>query len=136
MKKLNLLFVILLAVVSFSACKKEEDAGKLPNIAFNTTAGHVSADITLKKDTTVTIGAIATKAEANDVLKSFDASRSYDGAAAASFYSEPLTGTSGDAYAKDLTITTRNQSGTEKYTLTVVNKDGLKNSVSLTVTVP
>lgn len=135
MKKLNIFFVVLLAVISFASCKKEEDAGKLPNIAFVTTAGFVSADITLKKDTTVQVSIMASKAEAADVLKSFDESVSYDGGASTSKYSETLTGTSGDAYAKVLSITTRNQAGTEKYTFTVVNRDGLKNQVSFTITV-
>ena len=135
MKKLNFLFIILLAVTSFVSCKKEEDEGKLPNIAFKTGAGYVSADIILKKDTTVTIGIDASKSEVVDVLKTFDASKSYDGGTASSFYSETLTGSKGDVYSKDVTITTRNQDGTEKYTFTVVNRDGLKNSVSIIVTV-
>jgi hypothetical protein len=136
MKKLNVLFIVLLALVTFSACKKEDDdAGKLPNIAFKTGTGYISADITLKKDTTITIGIQASKAEPNDVLKTFDASKSYDGATTASFDTETLTGSNGDNYSKDLSITTRNQAGTEKYTFTVVNRDGLKNQVSLTITV-
>lgn len=135
MKKLNIFFVILLAVVTFTSCKKEEDEGKLPNIAFMTTAGLVSADMTIRKDTTILVGISASKSEANDVLKSFDASKSYDGATATSFQSETLSGTSGDSITRAVTITTRNVAGSEKYTFTVINKDGLKNSVSLTLTV-
>src|SRR4051812_24190260 len=100
MKKLNIFFVVLLAVVSFTACKKEDDdAGKLPNIAFKTGATYVSADLIPKKDTTVTVGITASKAEANDVLKTFDEQQSLDGATATTVYNEALTGTSGDAYS-------------------------------------
>lgn len=52
-----------------------------------------------------------------------------------SIFSETLSGSNGDNYTKDITITTRNIAGTEKYTFTVVNRDGLRNSVSLTLTV-
>ncbi len=135
MKKLNIFFVVLLAVVSFTACKKEEDEGKLPNIAFVSGAGLVSSDITLKQDTTVAIGILASKAEAADILKSFDASKSLDGGASTSFQSETLSGSSNDTCARTVMVTTRTQAGTEKYTFTVVNRDGLKNSVSLTITV-
>ncbi len=135
MKKVHILFALLLAVVSFSSCKKEEDAGLLPNISFKTGTGYVSSDIILKKDTTITVGIIASKAEAADVLKTFDASKILDGGASVSFLNEALTGTNGDAYSKDITITTRNVAGTEKYTFTVLNRDGLKNSVSLIITV-
>ncbi len=135
MKKLNIFFAILLAVTTFVSCKKEEDEGKLPNITFKTAAGYVSADMILPKDTTVAIGIDASKAEPADVLKTFDASRVYDGGTSSSFYAETLTGTKGDSYSKDLSVTTRNVNGTEKYTFTVVNRDGLKNSVTLTITV-
>ena len=69
------------------------------------------------------------------MLKTFDASRSYDGGPATSFLNESLSGSQGDNYAKDVSITTRNQAGTEKYIFTVVNRDGLTNAVSLTLTV-
>ncbi len=136
MKKLNIFFVILLAVVSFMSCKKEDgDAGLLPNIAFKTGGTYVSADIILTKDTTITVGIQASKAEPNDVLKSFNAAKGYDGTTPVGYLNESITGTAGDSYSKDLSITTRSQNGTEKYVFTVLNKDGLKNQVSLTITV-
>lgn len=133
MKKLTTFVAIVMSVLLFASCDKDE--GKLPNIAFKTGTTYISSDVTLSKDTTVLIGINASKSEDKDVLKTFDGSRSYDGAAAASFTSETLSGSNGDSYSKDVSITTRNQAGTEKYTFTVVNKDGLKNTVSLTVTV-
>lgn len=133
MKKLSAFVAIVMAILFLASCDKDE--GKLPNIAFKTGATYVSSDVTLKKDTTVTVGITASKSEKEDVLKTFDGSRAYDGGTASSFTSEVLSGSNGDNYSKDLTITTRNQTGTEKYTFTVVNKDGLKNTVSFTVTV-
>jgi hypothetical protein len=133
MKKTFSAIAVIMAVTFISSCEK--DAGKLPNIAFKTGANYISSNVTLTKDTTVTIGINASKAEDKDVLKTFDGSKVYDNGASASFYSESLSGSAGNSYSKDLQITTRNQAGTEKYTFTVVNKDGLKNSVTLTVTV-
>jgi hypothetical protein len=136
MKNILSISAFLFAILLISSCKKEEDEGKLPNIAFKTGATYVSSDITLSKDTTITVGITASKSEPNDLLISFDASKSYDNAVSfSSVFSETLTGSNGDAYSKDLTIQTRSVAGSEKYTFTVINKDGLKNSVSLTITV-
>lgn len=133
MKKLSYFLAIVMAVLFLASCDKDE--GKLPNISFKTGTTYVSNNITLSRDTTVTIGIQASKAEDKDVLVSFDGSKSYDAGAATSFVSESLSGSNGDNYSKDVSITTRNQAGSEKYTFTVVNKDGLKNNVSLTITV-
>ena len=129
--------IFFLAFTSYLFCLAscEKDEGKLPNIAFNTGAGYTAADKIVAKSTDIKIGIIASKAEDKDVLKTFDGSRSYDGAAATSFISESLSGSQGDNYSKDVTVTTRNQAGIEKYTFTVVNRDGLTNSVTLTLTV-
>ena len=135
MKKRNLLLLITVTILSISSCKKkEEDEGKLPNISFKTGTGYTSADATVTKGSTVTIGINSSKSEENDVLITFDESVSYDGTAATSILNKSLTGSDGDSYSIDLPTTTRNQAGTEKYTFTVINRDGLKNSVSLTLT--
>ena len=131
--RLTLFTLALLSSIFFSSCEKDE--GKLPNIAFKSGSGYTPSNTTVTRGSTVTVGIDASKSEDKDVLKSFDASKSLDGGAASSFYSESLSGSNGDKYSKDLTITTRNQAGTELYTFTVVNRDGLRNSVSLTLTV-
>lgn len=133
MNKLYSFIAIALLIVTISSCEKDE--GKLPNISFKTGGTYVSADKTVGQDDTLTIGITASKAEDKDVLKTFDASKSLDGAAAVSFYNESLSGSSGDNYSKDFQIITRKQAGTETYSFTVVNRDGLKNTVSLTLTV-
>lgn len=124
---------IVFAATFFSSCEKDE--GKLPNIAFKTGGSYTSASATVAKGAAVTIGINASKSEDEDVLKSFDASKSLDGGAATSFDSKTLSGSEGDSYSKDFPVTVRNQAGTEKYTFTVINRDGLKNSVELTLTV-
>lgn len=135
MKKFSFYAFIALSLLTAS-CKKEEDEGKVPNISFKVASGYVSSDISLTKDTTVTVGIIASKAEDKDVLISFDESVTYDAAATGtSVYSESLTGSNGNNYTKDISIKTRSTAGTEKYTFTVINRDGLKNSVSLKITV-
>ncbi len=135
MKKILSFAAIIITITFVASCKKEEDEGLVPNIVFKTGAAYVSGNATLKKDTTVTVGITASKAEDKDVLISFDESRSYDAAASTSVFAETLSGSNGDSYSKDITIHTRTTAGTEKYTFTVINKDGLKNSVSLTLTV-
>lgn len=129
--------ICLLACIAslLCLCSCEKDEGKLPNISFKTGGSYVSADKTVGQNENITIGIEASKSEDKDVLKTFDASRSFDGAAATSFLNESLSGSQGDSYSKDVSITTRGQAGTEKYTFTVVNRDGLVNSVSLTLTV-
>lgn len=115
----------------FTSCEKDE--GKLPNIAFKTGGKYVSANDSVQQGDTVIVGIKASKAEDKDVLKSFDASSSFDGGASTSFNSESLSGGNADNFEKDLTLIARKKAGKEEYTFTVVNKDGLKNSVSLTL---
>jgi hypothetical protein len=120
-----------------TSCKKEdEDEGKLPNIAMKTSAGYTSKDTTQMQNAPLLMGINASKAEDNDVLTLFVVTRSYDNGTPSTVYSETLSGTSGDSYSKDYPITTRTQAGTEKYTFTVTNRDGLTNSVSVKVMVP
>lgn len=133
MKKLNFIIVIAACVAMFSSCEK--DQGLLPNISLKTATGYVSTATTLAKDTTVVIGVTASKAEDKDVLKTFTATVSYNGGSDSTLMSETLSGSNGDNYSKDISVRTRKAAGTEKYTFTVVNKDGLKNSTSVTITV-
>jgi hypothetical protein len=132
-KKYIYLFPILLFSFALFSCKKDE--GKLPNISFKGGSGYTSASTTATKNQTVLIGINASKAEGKDVLKTFNASSSFDGGAATTIVQESLSGSQGDNYSKDLSVTTRNQSGTETYTFTVTNRDGISNQVSLTLTV-
>ncbi len=132
MKHLLSIIAIAILFASMASCKK--DAGKIPNITFKTGGTYTSADKTMAVGDSVFIGINASKAEDKDYLKSFTISKSIGGAAATEIYNEALSGTTGDTYSHDITIhgTTAQ---TEKYTFTAVNKDGLTNAVSLTLTI-
>lgn len=127
------LFFLALSFFTLFSCEKDE--GKLPAIAFKTTAGYVSADKTVAKGESVLVGIDASKTEDKDVLKTFNVSVSFDGGASTSLLTQALSGSEGDHFETDFPITARNQAGTEKYTFTVTNRDGLTNSVTLTLTV-
>ncbi|MEP7166276.1 MAG: hypothetical protein ABI741_16360 [Ferruginibacter sp.] len=134
MKKILPILAIIVAGLALNSCEKDE--GKLPYISFKTGIGYTSANANVPQGTDVLVGITAAKAEDEDVLKTFDVARVLDGGASTSIYTESLTGASGDNYAKDMIITTRATAGTEKYTFSVVNRDGLVNSVTLTLTTP
>ena len=133
MNKIFVLTAIAIFAFSFTSCEKDE--GKKPDISFKTGGSYISGDQTVGMNDTLIIGINAAKTEDKDVLKTFDASVAYDGGASSSIYNETLSGAMGDNYSKDMTIITRNSTGTEKYTFTIVNRDGLTNSVSLILTV-
>ncbi len=133
MKKLFSILAVTASLVYFSSCEKDE--GKLPNISFKTGSSYVSTNMTVKKDTVLNIGITASKAEDKDVLTTFTGTVSYASAADSTLVSESLSGSNANNYTKDISIRTHNAAGTEKYTFTVVNKDGLKNSVTFTLTV-
>ena len=131
--KLNITVIAIAILFSvFASCKKDE--GKIPNIAFKTGTIYTSADKTIAVGDSVTIGINASKAEDKDYLKTFTISKAIGTAAATEIYNEGLSGSTGDSYAHDIVVhgTTAQK---ETYTFTVVNKDGLTNSVTLTLTV-
>jgi len=137
MKKLiKYLSFVMMSVIIFSISSCEKDAGKLPDISFKTGTGYTSADASIARNTSFKVGINAAKTESADVLKTFNISVSFDGGASTSVYSETLTAAQGDNYTYDFNRTTRNQAGIEKYTFTITNRDGLINTVTLTVTVP
>jgi hypothetical protein len=136
MKKiLNILSLIMVISITFISCKKEEDEGLLPTISFNTGGNYTSASKTVGMNEAVVVGINAAKSEDEDVLKKFTAKVSYNGGTDSILNTQDLSGSNGDNFAYDQAIMTRNVAGTEKYTFTVVNRDGLVNSVELTLTV-
>ena len=123
--------VLATALTNLSSCEK--DAGKLPNIAFKTTSGYTHADATVAAAANVLVGITASKAESADILKTFNVSKSIDGAAAVTVTNTTLT--NGDSYDVDYPIVAGAAGHTEKWSFTVTNRDGLTNTVSLTLTV-
>jgi len=127
-------FIALISIIFLSSCKK--DPGILPDISFKTDNGYTSTDATIAKNTSFKVGINAAKTESPDVLKTFNISVSFDGGASTTVYAETLTPAQGDKYMYEFNRTTRNQSGTEKYFFTITNRDGLINTITLTITVP
>ena len=134
--KQAILSILLLAgiAVSFSSCKDDDDKMILPTIVFKTTSGYTSKDTSVAAGTVLLTGINAAKSESDDVLKVFSITQSLDGATSTTIYNENIGSSSGDNYSHDYTIMTRTKAGTEKYTYTVSNRDGLVNSITLTVT--
>ena len=138
MKKLlktNLILSVLTVLVFlFSSCKKDNKIP--PTIDFTTTAGYTAGDAHVALNTAFKIGVDAKRTESKDDLKTFNVTRSYDGAAATTIDNVTLTSAQAAEFTKDYPLTTRNVAGTEKYTFTVTNKDGLITTKSITITVP
>ncbi|MEP6512909.1 MAG: hypothetical protein ABJA79_03515 [Parafilimonas sp.] len=137
MKTILSFISVVILLCAIASCKKSQDPMNKPSIAFKTGAGYTSSDTTVSAGDTVLVGITASKAatETQDVLKTFNVSESINGGAETTIYTHALTGTEGDSFDIDLNIVTATAGTTEKYTFTVVNRDGLINSVSLTLTV-
>lgn len=136
MKTFNIYTAIIatLVIVSLNSCKKEVDAHIPPDVVFKTGAGYTSADAVVGMQDTLLIGITATKTE--DDLKSFNASYAYDGASSTTtFYNYLMTASEYESYSKDLEIVTRNQSGTEKWVFSIVDRDGNITQKIITLTV-
>lgn len=132
--KRNFLSIVIILTFILSSCEKDKMIP--PTLDFTVGAGYVSADSHVALNTAFKIGVDAKRTESKDDLKTFTVTRSYDGAAETTVESLALTSAQAGEFAKDYNFTTRNVSGTEKYTFTVTNRDGLITTKSITVTVP
>ncbi len=132
MKKWILPKVLFSVLILFFGCDKEPEIP--PTLELKMGTVYTSQDATVAKDTTLTVGIIATKTE--DDLKTYNVSVSYDGAASTSTI-ENFTISPGEKalYNKDVTFTVRDQAGTEKYYFTITDVDGNIVQKTLTFTV-
>lgn len=131
--KINVLLGILfLTALGISSCKKEKDKQIPPTMSFKTGAGYTSADAVLTKNDTITVGITAAKSEDKDLLTRFVATQKYDAGTTTTLLNESFNL---DNYSKDMQIITRNVAGTEVYTYTIINRDGLTKTLTLTFTV-
>ena len=106
---------------TFTGCKKDKHIP--PTVTLKTTAGYTSANATIAKNLLIKVGIIADKVE--DDMLSYNVSYAYDGASTTTTsQSFTLSGTEQQHYDKDVTFTTRNQNGSEKWTFTITDKDG------------
>ncbi|HMG16685.1 MAG TPA: hypothetical protein VK590_14605 [Saprospiraceae bacterium] len=133
MKRIFQSLLLVSIIMAMTSCDKDE--GKLPNLAFKTTLGYTSSDVTLPAASPVLIGINASKSESEDVLKKFNVSKSINGGTATTVFDKDLAGAEGDTYSYDYITTVDATSGQKsKYTFTVTNRDGITNQVSLTLT--
>lgn len=135
--KTNILFILaasILLLTGFSSCKKNKDAHVPPDVVFKTGTGYTSSNATVAQGDTLLVGITATKTE--DDLKSYNASYAYDGASTTTtFYNYYLTASEYTTYSKDLQLIMRNQAGSEKWTFSIVDRDGNITQKTLTFTV-
>ena len=138
MKKINLL--IFVALIAITGCKKKAtntagvDPRVPPNMTLKTGGKYTSADKTVNKQDTILIGIVCTKTEDN--LTTINGSYSFDGASTTnSFYNHQCLSTEYTGFSVDVNYYVRNQTGTEKLTLSVVDRDGniTKKIITLTV---
>lgn len=131
----NFIYSLLIsALFILSSCEKDE--GNLPNIGFKAGVGYLSADANVAKGAAFKIFITASKAEDKDVLKTFNISKSLNGAANSTVLDKSLSGTEGDIFTYEYSAVADTIIGQKsKYTFTVTNRDGLTNQVALTVTV-
>lgn len=124
----------ILLILSFSSCGKDKMIP--PTLDFTTSAGYTSADGHVALNTAFKIGVDAKRTEDKDDLKTFTVTKSYDGGTATTIDNVTIGSGQAAEYTKDYNLTTRNTAGTEKYTFTVTNRDGLITTKSITITVP
>jgi hypothetical protein len=123
---------LLLFLLFCISCENEQEPAA--SIEFKTGSGYTSQDATISKGSSLTVGIIAAKAENN--LKSYNVSVSYDGASTTKTIQNFIISSDENAYYdKDITFTLRNQPGTEKYYFTVVDTDGNIVQKTLTFTI-
>src|SRR5215470_19482971 len=134
--KIRSSFFILITTAIFLLSSCEKDKMIPPTIDFTTGTGYVSADGHLAVNTNFKIGVTAKRTEEKDDLKTFIVTRSYDGGAETTIDNVTIPSAQAGEFTKEYPLTTRNQNGTEKYTFTVTNRDGLITTKSITITVP
>jgi hypothetical protein len=121
MKHAKAILAILAFGLFLSSCEKDKHIP--PDVSLKTGATYVSADATVPKDTTITIGFVAEKTE--DELKTFNISYAYDGAGTTTTAETfTLSSSEEEHYEKAYTITTRDVAGIEKWIFTITDRDG------------
>jgi hypothetical protein len=117
----KMLLPVIFLTTAISSCKK--DAHVPPVISLKTGVGFVSADGIVAKNQVLTIGLSAQKVEDN--MLSLNVSYAYDSDGSTNtFKTFSLEGTEQEHCEKDISFTTRNLAGTEKWILTIADKDG------------
>lgn len=136
MKTLTTITKLLVATTlffTFTSCKKDKHIP--PTMTLKTTAGYTGANATVAKNTVVKVGITADKVE--DDMISYNVSYAYDGATTTvTSQTFALAGAELEHYDKDVTFTTRNQTGSEKWIFTITDKDGNIAQQQIVLTIP
>ena len=138
--KLLITIIFVASLLLALSCKKKDtvvagvDPRIPPNMVLKTGSNYVYKDTTVTKQDTMLLGAIVTRTEDN--LTNFNASYSYDGAiTTTTFFNHQCLSTEYMSYSTDLTYYCRNQSGIEKITISIVDRDGNITKKTILVTV-
>ena len=138
--KVLITLISMIALFLAISCKKKNtvvagvDPRIPPDMVLKTGSNYVYKDTTVLKQDTLLLGVVVTRTEDN--LTSFNGSYSYDGASTTTtFFNHQCTSAEYGGYSTDLTYYCRNQNGTEKITLSIVDRDGniTKKTVLITV---
>lgn len=135
MRNIKIIFSLIIVTALLICCKKKKtDAHVPPNVVFKTGGIYTSGDKTLNKKDTITVGITATKTE--DDLKSYNVSYYYDATTTSTtLYNYVLTAGEATSYSNDIKIIARNQTGTEKWVFSVVDRDGNITQKTIVLTV-
>jgi hypothetical protein len=128
-----LFLTMAFGIISFS-CEKDEMIP--PTIDFTAGSGYTSADSHIALNTNFKIGVTAKRTEDKDDLKTFVVTVSYDGGAETTADNVTIPAPQAGEFTKDYDLTTRNTAGSEKYSFTVTNRDGLITTKTIAITVP
>lgn len=129
MKSINLAITgFFVATVFIASCKKDTDQQIPPTMSFKTGSGYISSNDSLHLNDTIVVGITASKSEPQDLLTRFVATKQYNTDTIHTTINESFNQ---DTYTKDMTIITRNVAGTENYTFTIINRDGLTKTLTL-----
>ena len=124
MKTMKQIFIAILLFTAFSlslsSCEKDKHIP--PSLTLKTGSGYTSADVSVAKNQTITVGITADKME--DDMLTCNVSYSYDAVASTTtFQNFSLSGAEQQHYEKDVMITARNLAGTEKWFFTITDKE-------------
>jgi hypothetical protein len=127
--------LLLLFALGLASCKKgKADPHVPPDVELRSGTGFITGDCTLGKQDTVWVGITAHKTE--DDLKSYNISYAYDGASTTNtFFNYLMSPNELYNFAKDVQIITRNQTGSERWVFSIVDRDGNITQKTIHITV-
>lgn len=138
MKKNGFILLAFLALL-IAGCKKKTSSMPVdprvpPQLDLKTRAIYVYKDTTVTRQDTLLFGIVVTKTEDN--LTSLNCSVAFDGSSTTStFFNHTMSSSEYSGYSKDVTYYVRNQAGSEKVTISIVDRDGNITKKSVVVTV-